>query len=61
MPIGIEKLNLYSGQFYLDIADLAAARGKNFQQIADSLMCKTRSVYPVYEDAITLAVNAAKQ
>ncbi|MDZ8262104.1 hydroxymethylglutaryl-CoA synthase family protein [Nostoc sp. ChiQUE01b] len=61
MPIGIEKLNLYSGQFYLEIADLAEARGKNFQHIADSLMCKTRSVYPVYEDAITLAVNAAKQ
>lgn len=60
MTIGIEKLNLYAGRLSLEIADLAAARDKDYQPIAQNLMCTARSVYPVYEDAVTLAVNAAK-
>ncbi|NQE34726.1 hydroxymethylglutaryl-CoA synthase family protein [Microcoleus asticus] len=61
MPLGIEKINLYAGRFYLDLADLAKARGQDPQYIATNLMCEQRSVYPVWEDAVTLAVNAAKK
>ncbi|MEG4225432.1 hydroxymethylglutaryl-CoA synthase [Microcoleus sp. N9_B2] len=61
MPVGIEKINLYAGRFYLDLADLAKARGQDPQYIATNLMCEQRSVYPVWEDAVTLAVNAAKK
>nr|AGH69802.1 hydroxymethylglutaryl-coenzyme A synthase [Nostoc sp. 'Peltigera membranacea cyanobiont'] len=61
MPVGIEKINLYAGRFYLDLADLAKARGQDPQYIATNLMCEQRSVYPVWEDAVTLAVNAAKR
>lgn len=61
MRVGIEKINLYAGRFYLDIAELAQARGQDPKYIANNLMCERRSVYPVYEDAVTLAVNAAKR
>jgi 3-hydroxy-3-methylglutaryl CoA synthase len=61
MPVGIEKINLYAGRLFLDIADLVKARGKDPQYITTSLMCHSRSVYPAYEDAVTLAVNAAKR
>ena len=61
MPVGIEKINLYAGRFYLDIADLAKARGQDPQYVNTNLMCEQRSVYPVWEDAVTLAVNAAKK
>ncbi|MBH8561400.1 hydroxymethylglutaryl-CoA synthase family protein [Nostoc sp. CENA67] len=61
MPVGIEKINLYAGRLYLDIAELAKVRGLDEQYIANHLMCTTRSVYPNWEDAVTLAVNAAKR
>lgn len=61
MPVGIEKINLYAGRFYLDISDLAKVRNLNHKYISTELMCERRSVYPVYEDAVTLAVNAAKR
>src|ERR687885_2551381 len=60
-PVGIEISNLYAGRFYLDLADLAQACGQDPQYIATNLMCLQRSVYPVWEDAVTLAVNAAKK
>ena len=61
MTVGIEKINLYAGRLYLDIADLAEARGSDPQYISAHLMCEKRSVYAVWEDAVTLAVNAAKK
>lgn len=61
MSVGIEKINLYAGRLYLDISELAKIRGQNPEYIANHLMCFQRSVIPVYEDAVTLAVNAAKR
>jgi hydroxymethylglutaryl-CoA synthase len=61
MHVGIEKISLYAGRFYLDIAELAEVRGLDLNYIANNLMCERRSVYPAYEDAVTLAVNAAKK
>lgn len=61
MRVGIEKINLYAGRFYLDIAQLAEMRGQDMEYIATHMMCESRSVYPIYEDAVTMAVNAAKR
>lgn len=60
MPIGIEKINLYAGRFATDAVELAQLRGKDPDYVRDQVMVQTRSVIPVYEDAVTLAVNAAR-
>lgn len=57
MAVGIEKINLYGGRFYLDAVELATLYGKDTRQI----MAEQRSVVPPVEDAVTLAVNAAKR
>lgn len=60
MPVGIEKINLYTSRFYVDSLELACARGRNPREIAEQVMIESRAVVPSYEDAITLAVNAAR-
>ncbi len=60
MPVGIEKLNVYAGRCSLDLAEVAQARGSDPLYYREQIMCHQRSVYPLYEDAVTLAVNAAK-
>jgi hydroxymethylglutaryl-CoA synthase len=59
MAIGIEALNVYAGRCYLEIADLSRARGFDFEYIRQEFACLQRSVFPPWEDAVTLAVNAA--
>ncbi|SRR5712692_7880372 len=61
MRVGIEKINLYASCFSLDLAELAQARGRDLKEITGRLMCESRSVIPVYEDAVTLAVNATRR
>jgi len=61
MQVGIEKLNLYAGRCSLDIKTLAEARQQNPTYVTEELLCHTRSIYPPYEDGVTLAVNAAKR
>jgi hydroxymethylglutaryl-CoA synthase len=60
VSIGIEKINLYAGRFALDAVELAQVRGKDPAYARDQVMVQTRSVIPGYEDAVTLAVNAAR-
>jgi hydroxymethylglutaryl-CoA synthase len=59
MSVGIEKISFYTGRCYLNIADLTHARGEDTAYIKTRLMCEARSVIPVWEDTVTLAVNAA--
>lgn len=61
MVVGIEKINLYGGQLYLEFADLAKAKGEDWNYLSTNVMCDQRSLYPAFEDAVTLAVNAAKR
>lgn len=61
MMIGIEKIGLYAGRLRLDIGDLARARGMDPDYVAGEVMCHTRTVIPPFEDAVTLAVNAARR
>ena len=58
---GIEKLNLYAGRCYVDFSDIASARGIDPAYLTRQLMVSERSVYPTYEDPVSLAVNAAKR
>lgn len=60
MKLGIEKFDFYAGQFSLDIKNLVAARGGDQNYIDKTLLCRKRSVYPICEDSVSLAVNAAK-
>ncbi|MGB0561884.1 MAG: hydroxymethylglutaryl-CoA synthase family protein [Spirulinaceae cyanobacterium] len=62
MHIGIEKLNLYAGRLYLDIPELVDARpALDGPYVAQDLMCDRRTVYPAFEDGVTLAVNAVQR
>jgi hydroxymethylglutaryl-CoA synthase len=55
--VGIEKINLYGGRFFVDSLELAEANGKDTRQV----MIEQRSVTPPFEDPITLAVNAGRR
>jgi len=61
MKVGIEKLDLYAGRLALNFDELAAARGRDAAQMRAQIMCESRSIFPPYEDAVTLAVNAARR
>jgi len=56
---GIEKLGIYPGQYVVDIADLAAARGLSIDEIRDEVLVIERAVFAPWEDTVTMAVNAA--
>ncbi|HZN17324.1 MAG TPA: hydroxymethylglutaryl-CoA synthase [Micromonosporaceae bacterium] len=63
MRVGIEKINLYGGRAYLNIADLATARGGTLHDLTRRQMVpyEGRAILPPYEDPVTLAVNATER
>jgi hydroxymethylglutaryl-CoA synthase len=61
MKLGIDKIDLYAGGLSLDAVALAEARGISRERAVEQLMLGTRSVLPVTEDAVTLAVNAGQR
>jgi 3-hydroxy-3-methylglutaryl CoA synthase len=58
LPVGIDDLNLYGSTLSVDNAEVAAARGTS--KYMDIVRIWRRSIAPLYEDPVTLAVNAAK-
>ena len=56
---GIEKIDLYAGRFCTDAVALAQARGRAREEAIGRVMVHERSVISPYEDAVTLAGNAA--
>jgi hydroxymethylglutaryl-CoA synthase len=58
--IGIEKLRFHPGSGALPIAGLCAARGIDPGHARREWLVDERSVAPPWEDAVTLAVNAAR-
>lgn len=56
---GIEKLRVYPSGMALDIQTLCAARDRDYGDVARTIMADQRTVVPPWEDAVTLAVNAA--
>ena len=60
MNIGIESLNIYGSSMKVDQRKLAEARGKDPQKVVDDFLIDTRSLIPLWEDAVTMGANAAK-
>lgn len=59
MRVGIERIGLYCGSAYVDVAKLAEARGLNPARFANLLM-RRKSLSFSFEDPVSFAVNAAR-
>ena len=59
MRVGIEGINAYAGQTYIDIRELFQYRGLDLRRF-DNLLMEKKSVGLPCEDSVTNAVNAAK-
>ncbi|MBS4750574.1 hydroxymethylglutaryl-CoA synthase [Carnobacteriaceae bacterium zg-ZUI78] len=59
MKIGIDKIGFYAPSMYLDMVDLANARGVEPEKFTIGLGQEEMAVPPLYEDAVTMAANAA--
>ena len=59
MTVGIEAINAYGGQAFLDIHTLFVERGLDLERFSN-LMMREKSVNLPCEDPVTNAVNAAK-
>jgi hydroxymethylglutaryl-CoA synthase len=58
--VGIEKIDAYPGALALDLEDLARARDHDPADLRDNLLVRRRSLNPIWEDPVTMAVNAAR-
>ncbi|MFC1574617.1 hydroxymethylglutaryl-CoA synthase family protein [Gemmatimonadota bacterium] len=58
--VGIEKIWAYPGTQSLDMEELALARGHDPADIRDNLLVLSRTVNPLWEDPVTMTVNAAQ-
>ncbi|HEY2322104.1 MAG TPA: hydroxymethylglutaryl-CoA synthase [Thermoanaerobaculia bacterium] len=59
MRAGIEALGVYAGRAFIDVNELAAARGLDVQRLQNLLM-REKTVALPFEDPVSFAVNAAK-
>ncbi|HUV32848.1 MAG TPA: hypothetical protein VMW31_04680, partial [Devosiaceae bacterium] len=58
-PVGIDDLNVYGSTHSIDIETIARAPGRSAKGLR-AVQFLRRSVTPPSEDAVTLAVNAAR-
>ena len=58
---GIDRIAVYTPPLFLRLDQVAEARGKDSQVLRNRLMAEERSIAPLWEDAVTLAVNAGRQ
>lgn len=59
MIVGIEAMNAFAGNSFLDVRKLAECRKLDIERF-DNLLMKEKTVALPYEDPITFGVNAAK-
>ncbi len=59
MTVGIERIGVYCGAAFVDVAKLATARGLNPARFANLLM-RRKSLSFRFEDPVSFAVNAAR-
>jgi len=57
--VGIEAIAAHPGTLVLPMAALLAARGRDVDELRDSMRIDERSVCVPWEDPVTMAVNAA--
>ena len=55
--VGIERIGVYPCSLALPMAELCQARGRDLAAIRDTMMIDERSVNPLWEDPVTMAVN----
>lgn len=60
MTIGIDQLNFYIPNFYVDMADLAEARNVNPNKFLIGIGQTEMAVSPVSQDIVTMGANAAQ-
>ena len=58
-PVGIEKIGVYPCTLALPMPVLCEARGRKTADIVGAMMIDERSLNPLWEDPVTMAVNAA--
>jgi len=56
--VGIEAIAAHPGTLVLPMAALLAARGRDVDELRDSMRIDERSVCVPWEDPVTMAVNA---
>lgn len=61
MKIGIDKINFYTPHYYVDMNELAHARGDEPEKYTIGLGQDEMAVAPITQDPVTLAANAADQ
>lgn len=61
MNIGIDKISFFVPQYYIDMTDLAHARGEEPAKFKIGLGQDEMAVTPITQDPVTLAANAALQ
>ncbi|MFD2729869.1 hydroxymethylglutaryl-CoA synthase [Enterococcus camelliae] len=61
MLVGIDQLSFYAPPFYVDMAELADARGVDPNKYLIGIGQTQMSVAPKTQDIVTFAANAAKQ
>lgn len=59
-PIGIDKIGVYPGALTLGMEPLCLARGRDAAGFRDRMLIDERSLNPLWEDPVTMAVNAAE-
>jgi hydroxymethylglutaryl-CoA synthase len=59
--IGIETMGIYSGHLGLDVGALVQARQLDPKRYIDQYLLLERSVFAPFEDAVTMAANAAEK
>ncbi|MFH1131594.1 MAG: hydroxymethylglutaryl-CoA synthase [Pseudomonadota bacterium] len=58
--VGIEKIAAYPCSLSLDLEELARVRGHDVADLRENLLVRSRGLNPLWEDPVTMAVNAAK-
>jgi len=58
-PVGIEAMGFYGGRAFLDVGDLAEARGLDPKRF-ENLLMRRKSLALPFEDPVSFAVNAAR-
>ena len=61
MKIGIDKIGFYAPHLYVDMNDLAEARGVEPAKFTVGIGQDEMAIAPLTQDPVTLAANAAKQ
>ncbi|GEA95443.1 hydroxymethylglutaryl-CoA synthase [Weissella viridescens] len=61
MEVGIDKMSFFSTQYYIDMVDLAHARGEAPDKYLIGIGQTQQAVAPATQDVVTMGANAADQ